>query len=336
MINKRLKEHWDYLISLGYNEDRLLGIFACGSMNYGFFKEGVSDVDCKAIILPSFEDMCLDKEWYSKEVHHDNEHIDVKDIRYIREMFKKQNINFIEMLFTQYKIINPKYEKLFTEYFLNNRETIAHYDRQKTLNSISGQLLHTLHQDPTDRKKVYNADRLLYFLSGYLLGDNYIDCMIPKGSLHDILWELKYGDIPISSEFIEQIETAVKGMQEKYKNIDSPDHDTASSILDTGVIEILRYSFTKQESVISATEFYSHLTNAEIKAYRSIIKNIHEEGNITISKLVETNSISRPVYNNLLNKMKEDKVAEVLNMGMRGTYIKITEPELKVEAMNII
>lgn len=35
-IMKRLQEHLDYVINLGYNEDRILGIFLYGSQNYGF------------------------------------------------------------------------------------------------------------------------------------------------------------------------------------------------------------------------------------------------------------------------------------------------------------
>lgn len=30
--------------------------------------------------------------------------------------------------------------------------------------------------------------------------------------------------------------------------------------------------------------------------------------------------------------MKENKVADITSMGMKGTYIKITHPELKAEA----
>ena len=37
-------------------------------------------------------------------------------------MFEKQNINFIEILFTEYKWVNPKFQKLWEDYFINNRE----------------------------------------------------------------------------------------------------------------------------------------------------------------------------------------------------------------------
>ena len=38
-----------------------------------------------------------------------NEHVDIKDIREMFDCFKKQNSNFLEILFTDYMIINDKY-----------------------------------------------------------------------------------------------------------------------------------------------------------------------------------------------------------------------------------
>ena len=78
-------------------------------MNYGFWDKKYSDVDSKLIIVPSFEDMCLKSDWLSKELHLEDEHIEVKDIRELRNMFLKQNINFIEILYTDYNKISKEY-----------------------------------------------------------------------------------------------------------------------------------------------------------------------------------------------------------------------------------
>ncbi len=43
-----------------------------------------------------------------------NEHIDVKDIRVMFETYKKQNVNFIETLFTEFKIVNQNIKKFST------------------------------------------------------------------------------------------------------------------------------------------------------------------------------------------------------------------------------
>lgn len=340
-ILKRLQEHWNYAVSLGYNEDRFLGIFLYGSQNYGFANED-SDIDSKLIILPSFADICLHKEWISKELHYENEHIEVKDIRMLREMFMKQNINFIEMLYSEYFILNPKYADLFNSYFIKNKDAISHFDRNKAVKSISGQLLHTLRQDPTDNKKLYNAHRLYYFLRDYLNGKAYSECIQPKAEEYEFLWKLKYGLLEICSDaetklkMAEKLDLKVKELVEANENLDSPCQKEAAAALDSGVVEILKYSFVEnQPQTASKKEFFKQLTNTETKAYYSIVKEIGEEGNITISKLVEKNSISRPVYNNLITKMKENNVASVVSMGMKGTYIKILETELKAEAVQL-
>lgn len=339
-IMKRLQEHLNYVISLGYNEERILGIFLYGSQNYGFANDN-SDIDSKVIILPSFSDFCLKPKMVSVEAHMDEEHIDIKDIRLLRENFMKQNINFTELLFTEYRILNPKYEDLFNLYFVSQRENIVRFDRAKTIKSIGEQLRHTVKQNPTDNKKLYNAKRLFFFLQNYLKDKPYLECIQPTGEAYEYLWNLKYGKLDICADdeakrkIAEDLYERTGELMETYNEIDSPCKEKAQTALDTGVIEILKSSFEEvPKEECSKKDFLKQLTHAEERAYYSIVSEIHEEGNITISKLVEKNKISRPVYNNLLVKMKENKIANIVNMGMKGTYIKILQSELKAEAID--
>ena len=39
--------------------------------------------------------------------------MDIKDIRLYFDNFKKQNINFVEILFTDFYLVNPKYKDLW-------------------------------------------------------------------------------------------------------------------------------------------------------------------------------------------------------------------------------
>lgn len=133
-IFDRLKSDFDYVTSLGY---KVLGVFLQGSQNYGLDYEG-SDIDTKAIVIPSFEDFVLNKKPASTTlILPSNEHIDVKDIRLMHECFRKQNINFIEILFTKYRYMNPDYEALYQPMF-NNNEKIAHYNNYAAVNCIAG------------------------------------------------------------------------------------------------------------------------------------------------------------------------------------------------------
>ena len=61
---------------------------------------------------------------------------------------------------------------------------------------------------------------------------------------------------------------------------------------------------------------------------RAIFAEVAAEGNITISKIVNQTGISRPVFNNLIVKLKEDKVAEITNQGAKGAKIKFTNQDL--------
>lgn len=338
-ILRRLQEHWDYAVQQGINPNNILGIFLYGSQNYGFANQD-SDIDSHLIVIPNLEDICLKPEWLSKEYHFNDEHIIIKDIRELRRMFLKQNINFIEILYTDYFILNPKYKDLWETYFISNKEQISHYDKHRAIASIGGQIIHTLMQNPIDNKKLYNAYRLYYFLNNYIDNKNYLDCIHPKNETYYFLWELKFGlsaysqDEEAKFKSSEELIQQVKHLIELYSSQKYPTNDSAFVALNKGTMEIIKFSLQDDVPKISKEEFFEQLTNAEQKAYYSIIKEIGSEGNITISKLVERNSISRPVYNNLIVKMKECRIAEVISQGMKGTHIKIIQTELKVEAMN--
>ncbi len=114
-INNKVKKHYDYLISLGLN---VIGVFAQGSMNYGLFideEEYKSDVDTKAIVLPTLDDLISGSKMKSTKYDLDGEQIDVKDIRVMVDMWKKSNPAYLEILFTKYKVINPLYEEFVND-----------------------------------------------------------------------------------------------------------------------------------------------------------------------------------------------------------------------------
>lgn len=114
-INNKVKKHYDYLVSLGLN---VIGVFAQGSMNYGLFineEEYKSDVDTKAIVLPTLDDLISGSKMKSTKYDLDGEQIDVKDIRVMVDMWKKSNPAYLEILFTKYKVINPLYEKFIND-----------------------------------------------------------------------------------------------------------------------------------------------------------------------------------------------------------------------------
>lgn len=205
-----LKEHKAAVLAAGFAEENILGIFAYGSQNYGVATE-TSDWDTKAVIVPSYEDLVLQPP-VSREIHLANrEHCEVKDIREMVNMFKKQNINFIEVLFTEYKWVNGAYMMQWQNYFEKMKHDIAHYDVNKTVQSICGQAIHTLHQNPFDGKKVANGYRLLRFLEKYLAGDNYSNCIVLSEDERQKIIEMKktknIEDISIANDLLQHFHT---------------------------------------------------------------------------------------------------------------------------------
>ena len=101
MIFKQLEKHRQAVIEYGIPENQILGIFLYGSQNYNCATVN-SDVDSKAIIIPTYYDLCCGSP-VIKELHLDNgEHCEIKDIREMVKMWRKQNINFLEIFYTKY------------------------------------------------------------------------------------------------------------------------------------------------------------------------------------------------------------------------------------------
>ena len=133
-VTARVLEHRDEVVKLGHD---YFFVALQGSWNYMLDYEK-SDVDTKALILPNFKQIVLNKKVISTtHIMENNEQLDLKDIRVMFENFWKQNINFLEILFTNYVTVNPSYLK---EYFELTRmaEDIAHYDEAKALNCMCG------------------------------------------------------------------------------------------------------------------------------------------------------------------------------------------------------
>lgn len=320
-IIKRLQEHWNYAAKF-FDEDRFIGIFLYGSQNYGMATED-SDVDSKLIILPSLSDLALKSGFQSSLLIMENqEHIEVKDIRAMRQMFLKQNINFIETLYTDYYILNPKYEPLYRAYFINNREAISHYNCGSTLRSVAGQAIHTIAQNPYDNKKLANAWRLYYFLKNYVAGKLYKECL----QAPEIVKTMKNNN---TAETVKQL---LYELVNEYNNIQSPLHiqNIAQAVLDEGTVELLKaVPFGISNNTISKKEFFKNLTDTEIRAYYYLIEQTGVEGTVNIPQLVTMNNIAHPIYYSVLKKLKKYNFAEITK-----NHIKITQPELRAEILS--
>ena len=209
MYEKQLKARYDMVVEK-YGENHILGVFLYGSQNYLLATEN-SDIDVKAIYIPSMTEIALNKKPISKELHYMEKdietHIEIKDIRLMYQMWQKQNINFTEILYTDYCVINPNYQ-----YYWNSivalRDLIVRYNPQKTVTSVSAQALNTLLSSSITGKKIANAYRLKYFIENYLKNKDYLDCLIMPQEQRDFCLSYKK-----SNKVFDENEKIVKNLQ---------------------------------------------------------------------------------------------------------------------------
>lgn len=202
-IFRNVRDHLDEASRL-IEPKNIVGIFLQGSQNYGLDYEE-SDVDTKCIITPSFKDIALAKEPKSTtHVRSNDEHIDLKDIRLYIKTFRKQNLNFLEILFTKYFFLTGLYKYQWNR-LVYHREDIAHFDRVKNVKAMQGvaseKYFAMEHHYPSrmywidkfgyDPKQLHHLLRIEEYLKRYISGEAYEDCMIPKDA--DFLKEVKKG-----------------------------------------------------------------------------------------------------------------------------------------------
>ena len=208
-IMDRLYEHLEEAKQY-FPADRIVGIFIQGSQNYGLDVES-SDIDTKLIVTPSFEDIVLNKKAVSTtHIRANDEHTDWKDVRLYMETFRKQNLNFLEILFTPYKMVNPLYENSWNK-LIEAREDIARMNPYRAVKSMKGIALekyHAMeHRYPSkievldkygyDPKQLHHLVRVEEYLGRYIAGDAYSRCLQPKNA--DYLIKVKNGEYDLET-----------------------------------------------------------------------------------------------------------------------------------------
>lgn len=199
-VQKRVNEHYAEALKY-FDKDHIVGIFLQGSQNYGLEVPN-SDVDTKLIVTPTFEEIaCNARPHSTTHIRENDEHIDFKDVRLYMETFKKQNLNFLEILFTDYSIVPALYAKQWMRLIVA-REQIAHmnpYRAVKSMYGIAMEKWHAMeHVYPSkikilekygyDPKQLHHLLRVEDFMERYIAGESYEECMYPldPGYLLDV------------------------------------------------------------------------------------------------------------------------------------------------------
>lgn len=188
-IMRKINAHYVEAVEL-VGESRVVGVFYQGSGNYGLDYAG-SDVDTKCIVLPTLNELANgDQPTSITHIRENDEHIDLKDVRIMFQVFMKHNINFIEILFTKYFKVNPMYEAE-VQLLLSNADLIADCAKTSVIKSLYGvasEKYHALeHPYPSrmdwiskfgyDPKQLHHLIRLMEFISRYANGQTFGECL---------------------------------------------------------------------------------------------------------------------------------------------------------------
>lgn len=229
-IMNKMWEHYNDALTQ-YPEHRIIGIFYQGSGNYGLDYEG-SDVDTKCVLAPSLKELAESKITSTTYVRENDEHIDFKDIRVMLETFRKSNLNFLEILYTKYYIINPIYEEEWNK-LIEARDSIVKMNLPsliKSMKGIASEKYHALeHRYPSriewldkfgyDPKQLHHLLRIKEFMDRWIDGERFESCLISnepkwlvevkkgKYDLEEARWRGKCAISYIDSMYKQYIET---------------------------------------------------------------------------------------------------------------------------------
>lgn len=241
-IFKELKTRYNMLQSQGYE---VVFMSLQGSQNYNmdiYTEEYKSDIDCFACIIPSFDDFIQNKSPISTTIVLDNnEHIGLKDIRLMFELFRKQNQQYLELLYTDYKIINKTYKDLLEPLFFNN-EWVSQINKKSLYNAIAGAAMNKKialeHPYPTikwkidkwgyDGKQLHHIIRLSQFIHNLENGMSFKKSLTYFEELVEMLaMNAKKNKLPLDEArfYASSIMDKIDEVKDKYRNTSIKDNE---------------------------------------------------------------------------------------------------------------
>ena len=120
---------------------------------------------------------------------------------------------------------------------------------------------------------------------------------------------------------MDEVTSDLEEMKAKAETLEN--HPELEQLVKDTIVEIIRIALIK---TVDKNDFLNELTNPEKEALKTIMTEISDgEGIVSISKAVNSSGLSRPVFKSLLTKMKDMEIAELTNMGVKGTHIKIID-----------
>lgn len=160
------------------NELLFMGLF--GSQNYKMDSE-TSDFDLKAVILPTLDDFVEEHTKIHQVLTYPYGLIEVVDLKTFVGQLIKNSPNYLEILFSEAFWCNPYYAS-DVQWFLDNRERIAHINEEQQLKAFSGVFYNCLidcfkekeSRHETLEKYGFASKQLAYSLRAMYMYKNYL------------------------------------------------------------------------------------------------------------------------------------------------------------------
>lgn len=253
-IWQRLEKHYSAAVAY-YGEDSVFGVFHYGSWNYGT-NLAESDVDTKCILVPNIRHLAL-KPFAVNHLHIDEEVCECMSIMHMVENWKKQNINFVEIMFTPYFKLNPMYFDFWSEQDdgkfapyaldLEKSERVARYDVQKAVLSMSHQAINTLKRNPTDPKAIMNGVRMAASLFKLTTTKNsYINVMKADRKTANI----RTGETILPEGYVDGLimlfESMIKRAEGGEWAPDKKEQEEVNLLLDNFILDLINYRITNE------------------------------------------------------------------------------------------
>lgn len=204
--SEKIGQHFQSAAKDVGDASRVLGVCLYGSQNYGLATEN-SDVDTKAFIMPSLSELIKYKKIsHQIEADVDGGLCDLKHLELMCQNFSKQNINFLEILYTDYFICRADFNDAYQE-LRDKRDFLTSASPRRMLHASAGmaeQKYHALRHPYESKKDVlakYGYDpkqlasmlRLLYFIDAYLKTEDFKTSITPEGDFKDLILATKAG-----------------------------------------------------------------------------------------------------------------------------------------------
>lgn len=167
-----VKRHHELVASKGYF---VVMISLIGSQNYDLDTED-SDIDTFSLIFPSLRELAHAEEPKAGLIFAPDGHCNFKDIRVALNLLRKTSPNSVEYFASKYKIYNPKFQAILSEYLDKNERlwTMIHCNYNHMLYAMAGMAHQLTKRNMPAGKRFAHAlrldDMLYHFFNSHNAG----------------------------------------------------------------------------------------------------------------------------------------------------------------------